>query len=88
MIEFKELVKMRNKIDEIDASLMSLLDKRADIVRVIGEIKKKENISVFNKIREDEIIAKTCQFSNAKFVSAVFVKILDESKKIQEEKWK
>ena len=40
----KELIKMRKKIDEIDKSLMLLLDKRADIALAIGEIKKRENM--------------------------------------------
>lgn len=84
----KELIKMRKKIDGIDRSLMLLLDKRADIALAIGEIKKRENMPIFNKVREEEIIAKTLKFGNSQFVSAVFIKIFEQSKKLQEEKWK
>ena len=78
----------RNKIDEIDRTLMSLLDERLELVKIIGGIKKKENIPIFNKEREDEILSKTLNFKNSKFLTSIFSKILEESRKFQEEKCK
>ena len=37
----KELEKYRNEIDNVDTNTINLLNKRADIVLKIGEIKKK-----------------------------------------------
>ncbi|MBI2628958.1 chorismate mutase [Candidatus Pacearchaeota archaeon] len=84
----QELIQMRNEIDLIDGTLMPLLNRRADIAKAIVEIKIKEGMPVFNRERENEILSKTNKFGNFKFVKSVFLKILEESKQIQEEKWK
>ncbi len=87
-MENKELLQTRNKLDEIDRTLMSLLDKRADLVMVVGEIKLRENIPILNKAREDEIISKVHGFKNSEYVSHIYIKIIEESKKLEKEKWK
>jgi len=84
----KELMRMRKKIDPIDESLMSLLNKRASIAKAIGKIKLKENLPIQNKEREEEILSKAERFDNSNFISSVFTKIIKESRKIQEKKWK
>ena len=84
----KELMRMRKKIDLIDESLMSLLNKRASIAKAIGKIKLKESLPIQNKEREEEILSKAERFDNSNFISSVFTKIIKESRKIQEEKWK
>jgi len=84
----KELMRMRKEIDPLDETLMSLLNKRADLSKAIGEIKIKENLPIQNKQREKEILSKTGKFDNSKFVCSIFTKIIRESRKIQEEKWK
>ena len=84
----KELMRMRKKIDLIDESLMSLLNKRASIAKAIGKIKLKENLPIQNKEREEEILSKAERFDNSNFISSVFTKIIKESRKIQEKKWK
>ncbi|MDD5192453.1 MAG: chorismate mutase [Candidatus Nanoarchaeia archaeon] len=87
-MENKKIAQLRMKIDNIDESLMSLLDKRADIVKVIGKIKEKQGLPVFNKSRENEILLKSQRSGNTQFVNSVFIKILGESRRIQEERWR
>ncbi len=84
----QELIKLRKEIDEIDTSLMSLLDKRAHVAKAIGRAKFREKLPILNKKREEEILVNTMVFSNSGFVNSIFIKILEESKKLQEEIWK
>ncbi|MBU3111175.1 prephenate dehydratase [Clostridium lacusfryxellense] len=49
---------LRNQIDEIDASLVLLFEKRMDIVVKVAEYKKKNNVVVLNSQREEAVIKK------------------------------
>ncbi len=62
----KDLTYYRDKIDKIDAQIVDLLNKRADVSKKIGEIKR---------VHEEEII----DFSREK---EVFTKILSESSEL------
>jgi len=87
-MENKELIRMRKEIDSIDETLMSLLNKRVGLAIAIGKVKIKENLPIQNKEREAEVLSKTQKFDNSNFVCSIFTKIIEESRKIQEEKWK
>ncbi len=87
-MENKKLIQMRKKINRIDGKLMMLLERRAEIVKAIGKIKFEENLPILNKAREEEILESVKSFSNHWFISEIFIKIFDESRKIQEKKWK
>ncbi|GAB4431057.1 MAG: prephenate dehydratase [bacterium] len=52
----KELASLRNKIDNIDDAILELLEKRAQVVKKVGEIKKKLNSSFYVPYREEEIV--------------------------------
>ncbi len=49
---------LRNQIDEIDASLVLLFENRMEIVVKIAEYKKKNNIEILNRAREEAVIKK------------------------------
>jgi len=49
---------LRNQIDKIDASLVSLFEKRMEIVVKVAEYKKKNNVEILNKGREEVVIKK------------------------------
>ncbi|MGH4050249.1 MAG: prephenate dehydratase [Clostridium sp.] len=49
---------LRNQIDEIDASLVLLFEKRMGIVVNVAEYKKKNNIEILNSLREEAVIKK------------------------------
>jgi chorismate mutase / prephenate dehydratase len=84
-METKKLTPLRNRIDEIDSLLIGLLDERASIARAIGEIKKTNNLAVLDKSREKIVLEKTSVAKNDFFVKNVFGKILESSRKLQEE---
>ena len=47
---------IRKKIDEIDSGLLRLLNERADLVHTVGEIKKKEGLSIYAPEREEALL--------------------------------
>ncbi|WP_028950188.1 prephenate dehydratase [Sulfurihydrogenibium subterraneum] len=51
----KELQKIRKEIDNIDQTILQLLNKRALLAKQVGEIKKKNNLPIFVPTREKEI---------------------------------
>jgi len=53
----KEIEDLRNQIDQIDKEIVGLLNKRAQAAKQIGEIKKRNQISVRNLQREKEVIS-------------------------------
>ncbi|MGL5244564.1 MAG: chorismate mutase, partial [Sarcina sp.] len=53
-----DLNKCREEIDKIDKELMKLFEKRMDIVLKVANYKKENNLPIFNREREDEVILK------------------------------
>ncbi|CUU00975.1 chorismate mutase / prephenate dehydratase [Candidatus Kryptobacter tengchongensis] len=53
----KELENLRQKIDKIDKKIVELLDDRASVAKKIYLLKRKNNIPVFDVLREDEKIS-------------------------------
>ncbi|MDG2125519.1 MAG: chorismate mutase, partial [Verrucomicrobiales bacterium] len=47
---------IRKKIDEIDSGLLRLLNERADLVHTVGEIKKREGLSIYAPEREEALL--------------------------------
>ncbi|WP_297890178.1 prephenate dehydratase [Sulfurihydrogenibium sp.] len=51
----EELKKLRKQIDQIDETILELINKRALLAKEVGEIKKKNNLPIFVPSREKEI---------------------------------
>ena len=63
-----EIDDYRKKIDKIDRELTRLFEERMDIVIKVGEYKKKNNLPVFNKAREEEVLKKNIGYlKNAEY---------------------
>jgi|YelNatPaOPRAMG01_1025707.scaffolds.fasta_scaffold01886_12 chorismate mutase/prephenate dehydratase len=54
----EDLEKLRLEIEEIDRKILSLINQRALLAIKIGEIKKENNISTLDILRENEILKK------------------------------
>lgn len=74
-----ELENIRKKIDIIDEKIANLLDKRAEKILKIREIKNTKNLPIINHKREKEIIDK----QDNQYKKNIFKKILTESRKLQ-----
>jgi len=84
-----DLEESRKAIDTIDEELIGILAKRMDIVRKIGEYKKANNTSVFQKSRWSEIVEQRIQLGESldlspDFIQRVLKAIHQESINIQE----
>ena len=51
-----ELLALRERIDAVDAQLLALLNRRAELALVVGEIKKRQGSAVFRPEREAQVI--------------------------------
>jgi len=85
----RDLEESRSEIDAIDEELINILGKRMEIVRKIGEYKKTNNTSVFQKSRWKEIVEQRVQLGESLDLSSGFIQnvlkaIHDESINIQE----
>ncbi len=84
----QELNDLRKKIDEIDTQIVELIEKRFEIISKIAIIKKKNNLEVFDKSREESIINKIVEKSKklpSYVLKDIYEKIFNVSRKFQEE---
>jgi chorismate mutase len=93
--EFQKMIEaLRSEIDEANAEIARALAKRFMAVLQIGEAKIKAGKPVFDPAREAVVLEKTREAalregmsdSEAKAAVEVMRKIMDESKRLQEER--
>ena len=60
----KQLKKNREEIDKIDEELVQLINKRCELAKEIGEIKRFKNMPIENKKRENEVLAHVKSLAN------------------------
>jgi chorismate mutase len=88
-----ELDELRKRIDAVDALLMGCLAKRQEITKEIAETKKRENMPIFCPEREKQLLEEKKRQGSAldldpEFITDIFHKILENSRKVQGEAWK
>lgn len=81
------LQSLRETIDDIDSEIIRLFEARMETSLKIAEYKKKNNIPIFNKYREDEVIKNNiCKLKNKeliKYTEDLLKCLMKESKKYQ-----
>lgn len=79
----------RKKIDAIDREIMALLNRRAETVREIGEIKAKAGLPILDWSREIEVLRWVAQENEGvmadEAAARIFRRIMQESRQIQTE---
>ena len=60
-LESFDIDDLRNQIDKIDSSLVSLFENRMEVVLKIAEYKKNNNMEILNKAREQAVIKKNLE---------------------------
>ena len=82
-----DLKQLRDGIDEIDSSILSLFMKRMELCRDVADFKKQHNMPVFQGGREQEIIDRIKELTGNKELengtTALFTNIMDISKILQ-----
>lgn len=81
------LKQYRDQIDQIDEQLISLLDKRFEITKQVGDYKRANNIAILNHDREQQIINKivTSDAKHPQQIIDVYQAIMSISKGQQHE---
>ena len=85
-----ELAELREQLNGIDRQLVELLDRRFNISRQVGQVKKEKGLPVLDQSREQAILDRNREWlkdsGNADQVERIFVEIFSESRGLQEEK--
>ena len=81
------LGRLRKQIDRIDRQLLALLNRRAHAALRVGRLKRKQNLPVFDGLREERMMRQlTCTNPGPLPPAAthrIFSQIVRESRKIQ-----
>jgi chorismate mutase len=85
----QDLTTLRQKIDKIDAGILSLLDKRMKISIKISETKKVSNKAIFDSSRERELLANLIEINQETIIRdakvlEIWGKIIELSREMQE----
>jgi prephenate dehydratase/chorismate mutase len=77
----------RAEIDGIDAELLRLLNKRAQLALQVGALKRRDDSPVYDPYREREVVAKVCRHNSGplteKAIANIFQRIIDECRRVQ-----
>ena len=83
----KEIQPLREEINQIDARIVELLDKRARNARKIGEIKGKTDSPVYRPERENEVILMAVNHSDGTLkpegISSIFKEIMSACRSLE-----
>ena len=82
------LSELREQIDSLDAEILSLLSKRFELVKKIGQRKKAEKKEIFDPKREKDLLKNLSQKAQIKKISSQFIEelfklILKQSRLLQ-----
>ena len=86
MIKMENIDEKRKEIDVIDKKLVILINERATISKLIGDLKIKNNIAVIQKEREKSVYEKVENLSkiiSKEDISKIWKVIIEVSRKIQ-----
>ena len=73
-----KLEELRKQIDEIDEQIVSLLAKRMNVAKAVGQLKNKNNMPIVDKSRWQKIIK-----SKKGYIKKIWEIIHDEALKIE-----
>ena len=84
----EDLVRCRERIDELDLELLTLLNQRTSIVEEIGRIKQQLELAVYEPKREDQVFANVLTHNPgplpSEAVKRIFERIIDEMRTVQQ----
>ncbi|MCB1651748.1 MAG: chorismate mutase [Alphaproteobacteria bacterium] len=75
----EDLKDYRQQIDAIDQELITLLARRYEIVRAVGALKARENLSVIQHERAEHVKQKACELASQKGLSPDLVRKIYET---------
>jgi chorismate mutase len=89
-LALETLESARLRIDAIDVSITRLLNERAHVVEVIGEVKQRLTMRVYEPKREQEVMANIERNNGGPLsneaLSRVYERIMDEMRTLQRDR--
>ena len=85
-ISVMTLEQKRKDIDDIDAEILALLNRRAEVVRELGQIKLRSGMPVVDWLREAEVIRRAGSHTGAlrdESANRIYRAILREAREIE-----
>jgi monofunctional chorismate mutase len=83
----KRILKLRQKIDDLDENIIQLLKKRMKISKEVGQLKDQLDLPVEDKRREQQIIDRLLQQAGKNLseeqLMRIFTAVFTSSKQIQ-----
>jgi chorismate mutase len=77
----------RRRIDEIDAQLVELLNRRSDCAIEIGRVKRALSMKIYSPDREKQVIENVRRLNSGPLdddaIQRLFERIIDESRRIE-----
>ena len=84
-----ELDQLREQLDEVNLELLELINKRAELVQKIGEVKKVQGINRFDPVRERKMLDLIAEKNEGPFETStlqhIFKEIFKASLELQED---
>ncbi|MDR0690700.1 MAG: chorismate mutase [Streptococcaceae bacterium] len=80
-----ELVELRQEMDKLHVELLSILERRAELSKRIAIYKYKHHLPVFDKEREEKMLAKVVQSVEDKEFSPEIISIMRQLFEISKE---
>jgi chorismate mutase len=78
----------RARIDEVDAELLRLLNRRASLAARIGAFKRHAGLPLLDAVRERDVIARACRDNRGPLddsaVVEIFRRVIIESRRVEE----
>ena len=79
---------LRKQIDAIDGELVTLLNRRAEAAKAIGQVKRRANLEIRNRTRVEEVMAHVTAANSGPLgdaeLRALFEQIIEVCSQIQE----
>lgn len=83
----EDLLRCRERIDEIDVRLVELINERTKIVEEIGRIKQSLTLSIYEPKREEQVFANVAHHNQGPLpyeaIQRIFERIIDEMRTVQ-----
>lgn len=83
----EQLHQAREEINEIDAELVKLLERRFHAVTAVNQYKKRHHLPVLDSSREqrvlDQVTQQAADQATAPYLQAIFAEIMHQSRRFQ-----
>ncbi|MDP6582294.1 MAG: chorismate mutase [Vicinamibacterales bacterium] len=83
----RRIAKIRARMDELDSTLVALLNERASCAKEIGQLKETVGMEVYQPDREIEVLrhvrARNGGPLEAKAITRLFERIIDEARRLE-----